>query len=83
MKIEVEVNGEMLTKGLTFHGETYGDAEVIKKLNNLQQILEDVISEIINLNYRVEYRQEGSAIDIKNKIATMGKELGIKFYYED
>lgn len=83
MKINVELNSESLTAGLRFYGETYADKRVVEKINELEDILDDVVWSLRNLNYQVTGRQEASAKDIKDKIDQMGIYLGINLNFEE
>ena len=75
MKIKTIVTGNDLTEGIRFYGDTDYDNETIERLKQLAMVLEDVVSDLENLDRQVKDRREGSAKDIKWQLDTMRNDL--------
>ena len=75
MKVKTIVTGSNLTEGIGFYGETNYDNETIERLKQLAMVLEDVVSDLENLDRQVKCRPEGSAKEIKRQLDTMRNDL--------
>lgn len=75
MKVKAIVTGSDLTEGIRFYGDTDYDNESMERLKQLAMVLEDVVSDLENLDRQVNDRQEGSAKEIKWQLDTMRKDL--------
>ena len=75
MKVKAIVTGNDLTEGIRFYGDTDYDNESMERLKQLAMVLEDVVSDLENLNRQVKDRQEGSAKEIKWQLDTMRNDL--------
>lgn len=75
MKVKATITGSDLTEGIRFYGDTHYDDETIERLKQLAMVLEDVVSDLENLDQQVKDRQEGSAKEIKRQLDTMRKDL--------
>lgn len=75
MKVKATITGNDLTEGIGFYGETNYDNETIERLKELAVLLEDVVSDLENLDRQVNNRQEGSAKEIKWQLDTMRNDL--------
>lgn len=75
MKVKATITGSDLTEGIRFYGDTDYDDETIKRLKKLAMLLEDVVSDLENLDEQVKDRHEGSAKEIKWQLDTMRKDL--------
>lgn len=75
MKVKTIVTGNDLTEGIRFYGDAHYDYEAIEQLKQLAMVLEDVVSDLENLDRQVKDRREGSAKDIKRQIDTMRNDL--------
>ena len=79
MKVKATITGSDLTEGIRFYGDTHYDDETIERLNDetierlkqLTIVLEDVISDLEDLDRQVKYRGECSAMEIKRQLDTM------------
>ena len=75
MKVKATITGIDLTEGIRFYGDTDYDNESIERLKQLAMVLEDVVSDLENLDRQVKDRREGSAKEIKRQLDTMRKDL--------
>ena len=75
MKVKATITGSDLTEGIRFYGDTHYDNETIERLKQLSMVLEDVVSDLENLDRQVKDRQEGSAKEIKWQLAPMRNDL--------
>lgn len=75
MKVKATITGSDLTEGIRFYGATDYDAETIERLKELGMLLEDVVSDLENLDHQVKDRHEISAKEIKFQLDTMRKDL--------
>lgn len=75
MKVKATITGSDLTEGIRFYGDTDYDNETIERLKQLAMVLEDVVSDLENLDRQVKDRREGSAKEIKWQLDTMRKDL--------
>lgn len=75
MKVKTVITGSDLTEGIRFYGDTHYDNETIERLKQLAMVLEDVVSDLENLDRQVKDRQEGSAKEIKRQLDTMRNDL--------
>jgi len=75
MKVKAIVTGNDLTEGIRFYGDTHYDNESMGRLKELAMLLEDVFSDLENLDRQVKDRREGSAKKIKWQLDTMRKDL--------
>ena len=75
MKVKATITGSDLTEDIRFYGDTDYDNETIERLKQLAMVLEDVVSDLENLDRQVKDRREGSAKDIKWQLDTMRNDL--------
>ena len=75
MKVKTIVTGNDLTEGIRFYGDTHYDNESMERLKQLAMVLEDVVSDLVNLDRQVKDRREGSAKEIKWQLDTMRNDL--------
>ena len=75
MKVKTVITGSDLTEGIRFYGDTHYDNETIGRLKQLAMVLEDVVSDLENLDRQVKDRREGSAKEIKWQLETMRNDL--------
>ena len=75
MKVKATITGSDLTEGIRFYGDTHYDDETIERLKQLTMLLEDVFSDLEDLDRQVKYRGECSAMEIKRQLDTMRKDL--------
>ena len=75
MKVKTVITGSDLTEGIRFYGDTHYDNETIERLKQLAMVLEDVVSDLENLDRQVKDRREGSAKEIKWQLETMRNDL--------
>ena len=75
MKVKTIVTGNDLTEGISFCGDTHYDNKTIERLKQLAVVLDDVVSDLENLDRQVNDRQEGSAKEIKWQLDTMRNDL--------
>ena len=75
MKVKATITGSDLTEGIRFYGDTDYDDETIERLKELGILLEDVVSDLENLDQQVKDRHEVSAKEIKFQLDTMRKDL--------
>ena len=75
MKVKATITGSDLTEGIRFYGDTHHDNESIERLKQLAMVLEDVVSDLENLDRQVKDRREGSAKEIKWQRDTMRNDL--------
>ena len=75
MKVKTIITGNDLTEGIRFYGDTHYDNESMERLKQLAMVLEDVVSDLVNLDRQVKDRQEGSAKEIKWQLDTMRNDL--------
>ena len=75
MKVRATITGSDLTEGIRFYGDTNYDNESMERLKQLAMVLEDVVSDLENLDRQVEGRYEGSAKAIKWQLDTMRNDL--------
>ena len=75
MKVKATITGSDLTEGIRFYGDTHYDDETIERLKQLTMVLEDVFSDLEDLDRQVKYRGECSAMEIKRQLDTMIKDL--------
>lgn len=75
MKVKTIVTGNDLTEGIRFFGDTHYDNESMERLKELAMLLEDVFSDLENLDRQVKDRREGSAKEIKWQLDTMRNDL--------
>ena len=75
MKVKATITGSDLTEGIRFYGDTHYDDETIERLKQLTIVLEDVFSDLEDLDRQVKYRGECSAMEIKRQLDTMIKDL--------
>ena len=75
MKVKATITGSDLTEGIRFYGDEHYDDETIERLKQLKIVLEDVFSDLEDLDRQVKYRGECSAMEIKRQLDTMIKDL--------
>lgn len=75
MKVKTIVTGNDLTEGIRFYGDTHYDNKTLERLQQLAMVLEDVVSDLENLDRQVKDRREGSAKKIKWQLDTMRNDL--------
>lgn len=75
MKVNAEITGKDLARGLGFYGETHADEKVIEQLNELSEVLEEVFWELGALHDWTKSRPEYSANKINNNLKDMRKNL--------
>ena len=75
MKVRATITGSDLTEDIRFYGDTHYDNETIERLKQLAVVLEDVVSDLENLDRQVKDRSEGSAKEIKWQLDTMRNDL--------
>ena len=75
MKVKTIVTGSDLTEGIRFYGDADYDNESMERLKQLAMVLEDVVSDLENLDRQVKDKREGSAKEIKWQLDTMRKDL--------
>ena len=75
MKVKATITGSDLTEGIRFYGDTHYDDETIERLKQLTIVLEDVFSDLEDLDRQVKYRGECSAMEIKRQLDNMIKDL--------
>ena len=75
MKVKTIITGNDLTEGIRFYGDTHYDNESMERLEQLAMVLEDVVSDLANLDRQVKDRREGSAKEIKWQLDTMRNDL--------
>ena len=75
MKVKATITGSDLTEGIRFQGDTHSDDQTIERLKQLTIVLEDVFSDLEDLDRQVKYRGECSAMEIKRQLDNMIKDL--------
>ena len=75
MKVKTIITGNDLTEGIRFYGDTHYDNKAIEQIKQLAMVLEDVVSDLENLDRQVKDRREGSAKEIKRQLDTMRHDL--------
>ena len=75
MKVKAIITGSDLTEGIRFYGDADYDNESMERLKQLAMVLEDVVSDLENLDRQVKDRREGSAKEIKCQLDAMRNDL--------
>ena len=84
MKVKATIDGKSLVENIRFHGETSSDEEVLKEIDALSHILEDVLVEITNVENQIEsHRGLASAEKMKSRLDTLRSDLKEIYFEED
>lgn len=75
MEIKSTISAEQLTEGIRFYGETRADEKVVKRINELDDILWDVCVDMDNLRVNLIDRPEASAKDILKAIDNLQRNI--------
>lgn len=69
IKKEINLTSEDLTKGIRFHGESNADDEACEKINQLNDLLNDVMWDLIRTKEQTENNPKAnSSIDIRKEL---------------
>ena len=71
MRIKAEVKGSDLVDGIAFFGDTRKDAEVVEKIKQLTEFIENVFIELSEVCEQTENRNEASGCYIHSELANL------------
>ena len=75
VQLKINMKPSDLINGITFYGETYADAEALKKIKELNQLLGDTIYAINRIKLKTDKRNEASAKAIRAEIIDLYEDI--------